>query len=281
MSEVKKNIGIFTFDDASTTMEYGYYYKASFKVPFDSEERMVRVWLPEDYDFDNPDVRFPVIYMSDGQNLVNKNLTAFGDWHFDKVCHKLKEEYNVSIIAVGVDSPRDDVKRSDELNPPFIPNRAKKMHPVGDVFVDFLADSLKPIIDETFHTKKEKEYTAVGGSSMGGIMAFYGGVRRYDVFGFSLDFSPAFLLYYKRRWEELLNSFKISKENKTRFYFYVGGKGFERYFRKLTFFTYEYLLKLGFSENEVAFVYDKKMIHHEDAWSYYLGSAILFWLENE
>ena len=280
MDERNKNIGIFSLDERETTMLYGYHYQALMEVPFDSEKRTVRVWLPSDYDFDDDKKLFPVIYFSDGQNLVNRYLTAFGDWNLDKVAQSLLDEKKLSFIAVGVDSPREDKKRCDELNPPYVPDRSKKMHPIGDKFVGFVADTLKPIIDELFHTKKEKQYTAIGGSSMGGIMAFYGALYRKDVFGFSLDFSPAFFLYRKKTWGKLLDQFALSPKDNIKYYLYVGGKGFERQFRSLTRFTYNYLLEKGFDNNSVAFVYDKAEKHHEDAWNKHLGDAVCFWLNN-
>ena len=281
MNENYKQIGIFTLDESNTTMLYGTYYQALMDVPFSQEKRAIRVWLPSDYDFENRDKKFPVIYFSDGQNLVNQYLTAFGDWHLDRVAQSLLESNNISFIAVGIDSPKDDSKRSNELNPPYIPDREKGMHPIGDQFVDFIGDTLKPIIDELFNTKKEKEYTGIGGSSMGGIMAFYGATRRKELFGFSLVFSPAFLLYKKKRWHELLEEFNISPDDKTKYFFYVGGKQFERLFIRLTKYTYNYLLSIGFDDSNTWFIYDKKMKHHEDAWSKYLGDAIRFWLETK
>ncbi len=279
MNKTPDKIGKFVRDDSLTTMEYGYYYKCDFDVPFDSEKRTIRVWLPENYDFNNKDNTFRVMYFSDGQNLVNKYLTAFGDWKLDKVAHKLYEENNISFIAVGIDSPKDDLKRSNELNPPFKTDLDKRMNPYGDKFINFICDDLKPIIDETFYTKKEKEYTAICGSSMGGIMAFYGGVLRKDAFSFALDFSPAFFLYRLRHWKKLLDSFNMSPSDDVKHYLYVGGKKFERLFVRHTKYTYKYLKELGFSDEMVHLDIDKPMIHHEEAWSNHLGEAIKFWIK--
>ena len=246
---MKEKIGCFIFDNTKpTTMKYGYYYKAMFNVPFSKEQRTIRVWLPEDYDFENTDKRYPVIYFSDGQNLVNKYLTAFGDWGLDKVAHQLYKENNISFIGVGIDSPQDDLMRTNELTPPYLSTKSKEIsEPKADVFVDFICNTLKPLIDNLFYTKTDKENTAIGGSSMGGIMAFYGGVRRSDVFGFALDFSPAFLVYAKREWKEILDTLDISPSNGVKHFFYVGGVDFEKYFISSTVMTYNYLLKKGFT----------------------------------
>ena len=273
-------IGIFKLDKSKTTMKYGYHYKALMNVPFDDEKRHIRVWLPEDYDFDDNKKTFPVIYFSDGQNLVNKYLTAFGDWGLDKVAHKLYKEKGISFIAVGVDSPRDDRKRTSELAPPVCIDKDKEMpKPYADKFTDFIVNDLRPIINKLFHTKKEFEYTAIGGSSMGGIMAFYGAVRHPSVFGFSLDFSPAFLIYNQPHWMEMLKSYNVDKAKNTKFFFYVGGVDYEGWFVSLTFKTYKYMEKLGFDHNNMALIYDSREIHHEAAWNKYLGDAIEFWLK--
>ena len=273
---VPKKIGPFTLDETQTTMQYGSYFRLAVKLPFCDDKRRIRVWLPEDYDFANPNQRYPVIYFADGQNLVNENLCAFGCWKLDQVAH----DSNLSFIAVGIDSPRDAAIRFNELNPPYPPEKIKmNNHPYGDQFVNYIADILIPLINKYFYTKQEKEWTAIGGSSMGGIMAFYAGVTRHDVFGFSLDFSAAFFLYKKETWSFLLELFKIKPEDQVKYFFYVGGKGFEKEFVAATKYTYEHLKALGFNEKQVTLVVDEKQEHNEDAWNKYLGSALKYWLE--
>ena len=274
--KVPENIGPFHLDKSQTTMKYGYYYHALLDVSFAKEKREVRVWLPEDY-FDNQNKEYPVIYFADGQNLVNQNLCAFGCWKLDVVAH----DNNLPFVAVGIDSPRDARLRYLELNPPFAPERFKKEdQPYGDQFIDYVADIMIPLINKHFRTKKEKENTAIAGSSMGGLMAFYAGVYRYDKFGFSLDFSPAFFLYKKSTWDYLLKTFNVSKDNRVRFFLYVGGQDFEKQFVNSTKATYKYLQSLGFNDQQVTLLIDSKEYHHEAAWSKYLKEALLFWLKS-
>jgi len=277
---MNEKIGVFCLDKSKTTMKYGRHYKALLDVPFDEEKRYIRVWLPEDYDYNDKNKRFPVIYFSDGQNLVNRYLTAFGDWNLDKVAHRLYKEKGISFIAVGIDSPRDDLKRFLELNPDIKPDKVKDIdNPYGDKFINYIADELKPLIDNCFFTKPEREQTAIGGSSMGGIMAFYGAVIRNESFGFSLDFSPAFLNYTLSYWKQLLKSFELNKKLNTKFFLYVGGKEFEKEFVSHTLLTYKYMVKQGFTPDNLAVIYDSQMIHHEDAWNKYLYDALYFWLK--
>ena len=272
-------IGPFVLDKTKTTMKYGHYYKALLDVPFSKEKRYIRVWLPEDYDFSNEQKRFPVIYSSDGQNLVNQKLCAFGCWKLDLVAHDLLNNNGLSFIAVGIDSPKDSLVRFNELNPPYPPEKVKEGYPYGYQFVNYIADILKPLIDQYFYTSKEKTDTAIGGSSMGGIMAFYAGATRHDTFGFALDFSPAFFLYNKKTWSSLLDSFNISANDNVKHFLYVGGKDFEKRFLNPTKETYRYLKSKGFNEKQVALSIDLEEMHHEDAWHKHLKEALLFWLD--
>ena len=147
-----------------TTLKYGFYYCAKFKLPFHKEERYIRVWLPPNYDFENKNKRFPTIYFSDGQNLVDSYLSAYGEWKFDKVVNKLLKHDGVSCIAVGIDCPKIPRERCNELNPPY-PVRsiyARKEgpnHPFADKYIDYIRFTLKPLIDSLFYTKTDKENT--------------------------------------------------------------------------------------------------------------------------
>ena len=272
--KIPERIGPFFLDKSPTTMQYGYYYCALLDVPFSKEKRYIRVWLPEDYF--NGDKEYPVIYFADGQNLVNQNLCAFGCWRLDQVAHNSK----LSFIAVGIDSPRDAKIRFLELNPPFIPEKVKTdVVPYADQFVNYIADTLIPLINKYFFTKKEKQWTGIAGSSMGGIMAFFAGVTRPKSFGFSLDFSPAFFLYKKTTWQSLLESFNITPNDKVRYFLYSGGVEFEKRFINPTKATYKYLRSLGFNENDVTLLVDLEERHNEDAWNKHLKEALEFWLK--
>ena len=266
-------------------MKYGYYYHAIFDLPFSKEnKREVRVWLPSNYEFDNPNKRFKVIYMSDGQNLVDKYLSAFGEWEFDKTAQSLMNEGYDSVIAVGIDCPKDPLERTKELCPPYQPRKEILKHegyfePYANKYVDYIINNIKPIIDNTFYTLTDRDNTGIGGSSMGGIMAFYAYMYRPDVFGFSLSFSPAFFFYKKRDWTNILNSFAMSPDKNGKVVLYSGGKDFEHLFLKPTIDTYKYLSKKGFAESKIKLIIDEEQIHHEQAWAKYLGDALRFLLK--
>ena len=284
--EIPNRLNIFKrYIGNPTTMKYGFYYEAIFDLPFSKEnKRKVRVWLPEDYEFNNPDKRYPVIYFSDGQNLVDRYLSAYGEWELDKTVHKLMKEGMSGVIAVGIDCPKDPYLRTKELCPPYDPRkqvemRTRKLNPICDKYVDYIVDKIKPVIDNVFYTLDDKENTGIGGSSMGGIMAFYAYIYRPDVFGYSLSFSPAFFFYTKTRWYQILDEYDINPDKNGKLFLYVGGKDFEARFLKPTIYTYHYLQNRKFSNDQLALIVDTNEIHHEAAWAKYLGEALRYWLK--
>ena len=265
-------------------MEYGYYYKAEMKLPFSRRKRSVRVWLPEEY-FAYPEKRFPVMYMSDGQNLVDAVYSAYGDWHLDRVLHALTVEKGIlPPILVGIDCPKPTNRRAEELCPPYdiqkryLP-RNEEFHPIANEYVDYVSDSLKPLIDSLFRTDPSVASTAIGGSSMGGIMAFYGYFYRKDVFGFSLAFSVPFFFYTKKRWSEILAELDPNLEKCGKMAMFVGGNGYEKSFVKGNHEEIAYLRELGFGEDRILFMEDPSKPHHEESWSDYSFSAFEFWLK--
>ena len=142
------------------------------KTPWDNADRGIRVYLPEGYD--NSNQRYPVLYFSDGHVYVGKVEANF--------------------IMVGIDS--DWWERWNELSPWVnfqMENWWGMPSPrggLGDVFLDFIVD-VKNEIDRRYKTMPEREYTAIGGASMGGKFAIYAGLERSDLFSKAIAFSPA------------------------------------------------------------------------------------------
>ncbi|RZK62936.1 MAG: alpha/beta hydrolase, partial [Hymenobacter sp.] len=62
----------------------------------------------------------------------------------------------------------------------------------GSQYVEFLVKTLKPYIDQHYRTQPDAAHTAILGSSMGGLISFYAGVKYPQVFGRVGVFSPAF-----------------------------------------------------------------------------------------
>ena len=149
--------------------------------------RGVWIYLPPTYD-ENRAARFPVVYMHDGQNLFDPRA-AFGGvaWDADGAMDGGAESGAIrEAIVVGVENT---AARIDEYTP--TPDASVGGGGRGDLYLRFLADELKPMIDREFRTLPGRETTAVVGSSLGGLISLYAGVRRPDVFGVVGALSPS------------------------------------------------------------------------------------------
>jgi predicted alpha/beta superfamily hydrolase len=161
-----------------------------FDQPADIGQVHVTVWLPPGYDRE-PKRRYPVLYMHDGQNVFFPKRSSFNKvWAADKAALKLIQERKVApFLIVAVDHP--GATRYLRYFPTRVVNTAfregiegfAKGKLGGDEYLTFLAERLKPRIDQTYRTRPQPRFTAVAGSSMGGLISLYALSERADVFG--------------------------------------------------------------------------------------------------
>lgn len=150
--------------------------------------RDVRVWLPDGYDAD-PQRRYPVLYMLDGQNAFNAATSFAGEWEADESLARLVAANEVEpLIIVAV--ANGGGLRSLEYTPwPLSgfngPTGGGAQH------LQAIIDVLMPAVDAAFRTEKGPEHTGLCGSSFGGLMALYAAWARPDVFGRLAALSPS------------------------------------------------------------------------------------------
>lgn len=158
-----------------------------FRSRFLPGERKLTVFVPPGYDAD-PDRRYPVLYMQDGQNLFDPAV-AFGGipWRVDETARTLVESSEVSpAIIVGVWHAGDD--RIQE----YTPTKDKKLGGGrADLYGRMLVEEIKQLIDFTYRTQPAPQNAAIGGSSLGGLVSLYLGLQRPDVFGAVVSMSPS------------------------------------------------------------------------------------------
>jgi predicted alpha/beta superfamily hydrolase len=155
-------------------------------VPFAStvfhNTRMLRVWLPPKYDSpEHREIRYPVLYLNDGQNLFDACTSMFGsdEWRVDETATALIGSGKIPpMIIVGIDSAgkRDRPKEylpfpDDTLRPP-----TTDVH--GKDYPHFLVDEVIPFINQRYRTDPSPEATGIGGSSYGAGIALYTVIER-------------------------------------------------------------------------------------------------------
>lgn len=174
-----------------------------------------KVWLYLPPNYETSTEKFPVIYMHDGQNLFDKKTSFAGEWEVDETLNQLFKETGKGFIVVGVENGGE--KRIEEYTPY---QHEKYGGGKGDLYVDFLANELKPYIDSNYRTKINTENTAIIGSSLGGLISFYGGLKHPNIFGKIGALSTSFW------FSDKINDFakKSGNQKNTKLYFLVGGK---------------------------------------------------------
>ncbi|MGZ5444746.1 MAG: alpha/beta hydrolase [Thermoanaerobaculia bacterium] len=152
-------------------------------------EREITVYLPASYD-EREEVRYPVLYMQDGQNLFDPHRAYVpgNHWHLQEAADAaIGERTARPMIIVGIDHAGP--ARIDE----YTPVRDKKHSGGGRAaaYARFLIEELKPAIDARFRTLPDAENTAIGGSSLGGLVSLYLAMKHPDVFRGAAAMSPS------------------------------------------------------------------------------------------
>lgn len=237
--------------------------------------RNIVVWLPPGY-YDSTD-RYPVLYLQDGQNLFDRSTAAFGtEWNADETATRLIAEGQMApCILVGVGNSED---RMDEYTPTVDERFAAGGK--ADAYLKFLIEELKPKIDATYRTRPERESTAIGGSSLGGLVSLYACATAPDVFSRCAALSPtlgwdneAFLLELERTRPEWLMRTRIWIDMGTA----EGGSQAVRDQNAERGRRFQRLLEQLPSEPaEHHFELEADAIHHESAWARRLPAVLKF-----
>lgn len=152
-----------------------------------NNERTLAVYLPPGYD-ENPDQRYPVLYMQDGQNLFDTATSFAGvEWNADETAEKLINEGKIDpVIIVAVYNTPD---RTEE----YTPLQVSENDPVarGVYYGWFVAYEAKRFIDKTYRTKPDRANTAIAGSSLGGLIALDTARAHNEIFGACAALSPS------------------------------------------------------------------------------------------
>ncbi len=158
----------------------------------------VTVALPIGYD-EELDARYAVCYVLDGASYVGESDSAGLNAMYAQYPETMPK-----IIYIGVNHP-EGTYRSGVLGAPFDTyfflvdqNRAildQRLKGQGDYFFNWIADTLKPYIDEHYRTLTDAENTGIVGYSSGASGAMIAAILRSDMFSRVGAFSPATWLW--------------------------------------------------------------------------------------
>ena len=223
-------------------------------------EMRLRIYLPAGY-HENHLKRYGVLYLHDGQNVFLPEEAFMGrEWQVDETLDLLDSMSLIDqVIVVGVHSGQ----REDDYSQPGYEHYGRA-----------LVEELKPWIDKTFRTLPEPASTAVMGSSLGGVVAFYMAWEYPEVFGGAACLSPTF--WYQNNLLDRVREESIESRRGLKIYL---DSGWPRD-------NYEVTLAMANALVEAGFEYGSQLMHsafpmarhHEDAWAARVHLPIqLFW----
>ncbi len=160
------------------------------------EVRSAYVFLPESY-YDEPDRRYPVLYMFDGHNLFFDDEASYGkSWGMKEYMEGTDTQM---IVAAAECNHSPDNGRLREYSPfTFRSPEFGSVTGLGEITMDWMVSTFKEEIDHQFRTLPERECTFIGGSSMGGLMSLYAVLKYNHIFSRAAALSPSLWVAPKR-----------------------------------------------------------------------------------
>ena len=154
-----------------------------------NNNRDIIVYLPPGYD-SSPRKRYSVLYFHDGQNLFD-GATSFipgQEWRLDETAQALIASRKIEpLIIVGLYNTGKD--RVEEYTP--VQDPRYKVGGKADLYGRMLVEEVKPFIDREYRTLRDAKHTGLGGSSLGGLVSLYLGLKYSNVFGRLAVVSPS------------------------------------------------------------------------------------------
>jgi len=242
-----------------------------FEIPQLNKTRKIWALLPHDYETSTE--HYPVLYLQDAQNLFNENA-PFGNWQIDKKLAVMSDYGIGKIIIIAVEHAEKE--RVLEYN--F--GKTLLGQGEGKKYIRFIADTLKPFVDKNFRTKSEREFTGIGGSSMGGLVSIFSGLIYPEVYGKLMIFSPSLWVIPKIKFSFL----DFFEPMNTKVYLYAGGDESETMIRHVKKFKKRLLKRESIREMmKVKLSINMEGKHSETYWSDEFPKAIewLFFSDKE
>jgi len=160
----------------------------SFASRFLPEKRDVIVYLPPGYD-GHAERHYPVLYLHDGQNLFDPH-TSFvkgRTWQVREHADAAIEEGEIEpLVIVGIYNTGG--RRLAEYTPDRNPQMGGGE---ADAYGRLITEELMPWIAEQYRVRTGRESTGMGGSSLGGLVTMYLGIRYARHFGKLAVMSPS------------------------------------------------------------------------------------------
>lgn len=234
------------------------------------DDRDVTVFLPPGYDA-APERRYPVFYLHDGQNLFEaaRAFKKGEHWRVGETATALIEAGRIRpLIIVGVDNTGP--RRLHEYTPTHDRRRGGGG---ADAYGRLLVKDLKPFIDARYRTLTDAANTGLGGSSLGGLVTLYLGLKYPNVFSRLAIMSPS--VWWDRR-AVLRNVRDARPKPRLRIWLDIGTREGRHHLDNVRLLKVG-LEKQGWIENDdLHYEEIHGATHSEEAWAERFGHVLTF-----
>jgi predicted alpha/beta superfamily hydrolase len=240
-----------------------------FRSRFLRNQRDLIVYTPPCYQ-DQPGRRFPVLYLHDGQNLFD-GATSFipgQDWHVGQTADSCINSGAVEpLIIVGMYNTKARIR---EYTPTHVPKLGGGR---ADRYAKFLLQEVKPFIEQEYRALSGAEQTGIGGSSLGGLVSLYLGLKHSSIFGKIAALSPSVW------WNQhVIHRFAhaIAVQPRSRIWLDIGTREGPRIVHDVESFR-DILLEKGWKlEQDLHYERVEGAEHNEAAWAQRVGPFLRF-----
>jgi len=235
--------------------------------------RTIRIILPDEYDA-HPEKRYPVLYMHDGQNLVDPSDYSGYSWDVATTLDRLQAAGDISgLIVVGIDNGGENriAEYSSAIDPKAtakvtVHTGGKPVSSEGIAFATWIAKTLKPSIDARYRTLPDRRHTGTCGSSCGANVSLLLLTAHADSFGIAGALSPALWVVS----EDIFRRLKEADLTGIRIYHDMGGReagaGLKSLLLALSSLKLQAVLKKKMPPADHKRVFDPKARHSELFW---------------
>ena len=232
-------------------------------------QRDLIVYTPPGY-LDEPGRRFPVLYLQDGQNLFD-GATSFipgQDWHVGQTADQCIQSGAVEpLIIVGMYNTKARIR---EYTPTHVPKLGGGR---ADRYAKFLIEEVKPFVDREYRTVTGPRNAGIGGSSLGGLVSLYLGLKHANIFGRIAALSPSVW------WNQLVIRRFVSSmgvDPRPRIWLDIGTREGPRIVKDVERFR-DVLLEKGWRlEQDLHYERVEGAQHNEAAWAQRVGPFLRF-----
>jgi len=221
------------------------------------QKRRIWVYLPPNYEKDSTK-RYPVCYMHDGQNVFENG--GYGSWSMHKMLNARALEGKEVGIVVAIDNTS---KRLAEYTP--FANPQYDSVALGDAYLEAIVNHIIPYVNTHYRTVTDREHTMLCGSSLGGLISYYGGFKADSVFGRIGAISPSFW-YCKTDLERYISTTTCRYPHATKLYFICGDSESESTVDNMQAF-YNATLAKGIPAEAMKYEVVTGGKHNEASWS--------------